>query len=571
METAMARLSTSERSRLTALALDKWRRRAISEALYSPLLKWRYGSGIADHLLIVPRDLRPADPSFWHELEIGQFGLAGSIAALDDKSPFVIKPPSKGWEKALHGFGWLRHLESAENIDAQLEARRLVHDWIERNGAESSVAWTPDVVARRLISWITYAPFLLQDADAKSYDTIFASLGLQVVRLSATWRDAPPGMPRLISLLAIALAELALATFHRRHTSGERLLCDELDKQILPDGGHISRNPAILVDVLLDLLPLSQCFKARETPQPFGLSNAIERALSMLRFMRMGDGALSRFNGSGASSPAGLATVLAYDDISSGKHLFEAPSSNYARLEAAETVVIADVGCPPALEYASQCHAGALSFEMSFGRNLVFINSGCPGHSQPQWRAASRATSAHNTLRLGEKSSSKLVRHKLFEDLVGAMPIRYPTIASHTITTSDDGSTNLVAHHDGYVHRFCLVHHRELNLSEDGTKLEGIDRIRGQETVVRLREDLPFTIHFHLHPDVTATPTRDDNAANLTLANGTVFEFTADGAVLNIEDSAFYADTSGATRTRQIVLRGATFGESEIRWSCKKV
>ena len=97
METAMARLSTSERSRLTALALDKWRRRAISEALYSPLLKWRYGSGIADHLLIVPRDLRPADPSFWHELEIGQFGLAGSIAALDDKSPFVIKPPSKGW------------------------------------------------------------------------------------------------------------------------------------------------------------------------------------------------------------------------------------------------------------------------------------------------------------------------------------------------------------------------------------------------------------------------------------------------------------------------------------------
>ena len=35
-----------------------------------------------------------------------------------------------------------------------------------------------------------------------------------------------------------------------------RSLSAELDRQILPDGGHISRNPQIAVDLLLDLLPL---------------------------------------------------------------------------------------------------------------------------------------------------------------------------------------------------------------------------------------------------------------------------------------------------------------------------
>ena len=43
-------------------------------------------------------------------------------------------------------------------------------------------------------------------------------------------------------------------------------LAAELERQILPDGGHSSRNPSILVELLLDLLPLRQCFAARGQP-----------------------------------------------------------------------------------------------------------------------------------------------------------------------------------------------------------------------------------------------------------------------------------------------------------------
>ena len=162
------------------------------------------------------------------------------------------------------------------------------------------------------LSWITHAGFLLEDADAKSYDAISESLGFQLVRLSATWRTAPVGPPRLLSLMAIVLGDLTIADHERQLADAERLLASELTRQILPDGGHISRNPALLVELLLDLLPLSQCFVARNRPVPNEMSAAIRRALGMLRYMRMGDGSLARFNGTGLADPAHIATVLAY-------------------------------------------------------------------------------------------------------------------------------------------------------------------------------------------------------------------------------------------------------------------
>jgi len=554
--------------RLTKLALDRWRRRSVSHALYSPLLKWRYGSTIADQLLIVPQDLATPDPSFWREIEVGQFGLAGCLAVVDDKSPFEVPPPSDGWLATLHGFSWLRHLEAADDPRARDRARELVVDWIKRHKGGSGIPWQTDVTGRRLISWITHAPLLLEAADPKTYDTITESLGFQVVRLSATWRDAPPGLPRLTALIAVTLADLAIAGHQRRLDDAERALSEELNNQILPDGGHISRNPAVLVDLMLDLLPLAQCFKPRQRKPPEVLSSAIDRSLTMLRYLRMGDGLLARFNGAGAGSPAGLATVLAYDDITEGELTqAEARHSGYARLSLDKTIIIVDVGCPPALEYAAQAHAGALSFEMSVGKNLVFVNGGAPSYADSEWRTASRATAAHNTLRLGEKSSSKLVRHKLFKDLVGAMPIRYPTKVDHQLLKTD-GDIQLKASHNGYNTRFGLVHHRELTLSKNGLRLDGLDRIDGPGYSVRLRQDLPFSIHFHAHTDVVIEEMEGSKAgALLVLPDDSIWQFEVDGAELGIEDSVFFADTSGATRTQQIVLRGATFGETQVRWS----
>ena len=78
-----------------------------------------------------------------------------------------------------------------------------------------------------------------------------------------------------------------------------RRLSDELGRQVLPDGGHASRNPGALIELLLDLLPLRQAFAARNVPPPPALNNAIDRMMPMLRFFRHGDGNFALFNGMG--------------------------------------------------------------------------------------------------------------------------------------------------------------------------------------------------------------------------------------------------------------------------------
>lgn len=560
----MAKLKLTERLRITHLAADRLRRGAISSVLYSPPFRWQFGASTAEQLLIVPQDLRTADPSFWDELEIGQFGLGGTVALVDDHSPFDVAPPSEAWARKLHGFGWLRHLAAANREEARETARMLASEWAVRHWGSNDIAWEPAVTGRRLISWISHSGFLLEDADAETYDILTESLGLQLIRLAANWRTAPAGYPRMLSLSALLLAQLCISGHEGQVPETERLFLAELQRQILPDGGHISRNPGVLVELMLDLLPLNQCFAARSRVAPPALGETLRRMLAMLKYMRLGDGMLARFNGMGVASPARLATVLAYDDHT-GVKLEAAPASNYVRLERGGTVLILDVGSPPPLEAASEAHAGCLSFELSSGTQPMLVNGGAPALSHSEWRSAARATASHNTLCLGERSSSKLVRHKTLEDLVGGPPIRFPDEVESKVA-AHDGAVEITARHDGYMRRFKLMHERTLSLNASGRRLLGIDRLGGRRGSLRLRQDIPFAIHFHLHPGIRCRRGDNPNIAVIELAGGDTWWFSLEGARLAIEESTFFADSAGPRRALQIVARGATFGETEVRW-----
>ena len=132
--------------------------------------------------------------------------------------------------------------------------------------------------------------------------------------LRRTAHNARDGVPKLQTLIALTYASLCIAGQSRHLKTSARRLVDELERQILPDGGHISRNPDALIELLLDLLPLRQAFSSRNVAPPPALLNAIDRMMPMLRFFRHGDGNFAHFNGMGATPPDLLATVLAYDD-----------------------------------------------------------------------------------------------------------------------------------------------------------------------------------------------------------------------------------------------------------------
>lgn len=558
-------LNVSERLKIRSLSVERLRRRAVTLTLSSPLLRWRYAGNGADQILIVPQELRAADPSFWTEVAHGHFGLASQIADLRGASAFRITPPSVTWERELHGFGWLRHLAATEEEEAAAVARELVLEWIALKKISHGVAYEPEVIGRRLISWISQANMLLEDLDARSYTQIMSSIGQQIVALRTTWRNAPDGVPRMVCLIALVLSGLSVSGHDKQLKEAQAALIVELKRQILDDGGHISRSASVLSDLVLDLLPLGQCFGSRALVAPDEINASIRKSLRFLRFMRLGDGMLARFNGVSTGSPAALATVLGYasDDLTI---MPLARSSGYTRLERGPTVVIVDTGSPPPLELSTEAQAGALSFEMTSRQHLIFANGGFPGPADHDWDSVSRATASHNTLCLAETSSSRLIRHEQLESMVDGLPIRGPDIVTAEFHDSPTRA-ELIASHDGYLKRFGLIHNRKLALSPDGHRLEGVDTLEPQKGTLRLKQDLPYAIHFHLHPDCLCR-SAGHGQCRLTLPNGQTWLFaTTDVAQMSIEESLYFVDSAGPRPSLQIVLRGTTFGETSVQWS----
>jgi uncharacterized heparinase superfamily protein len=206
-----------------------------------------------------------------------------------------------------------------------------------------------------------------------------------------------------------------------------------------------------------------------------------------------------------------------------------------------------------------------LSFEMSSGTELVFVNGGAPGASDTRWRTTARATASHNALVLAESSSSKLIRHAALAGFIGAPPIRGPAHVKATLE-EHGGNVELSAEHDGYADRFGLVHKRALALSANGTRLLGVDRLVAPKLSRKPKDPLPFALHFHLHPDAACRLGDEKGVALITLHSGKVWHFNVEGASLSIEDSTFFVDSAGPRAALQLVVRGTATGDAEVRW-----
>ena len=343
----------------------------------------------------------------------------------DGRSPFEITPPSDEWASAVLGFGWLRHLRAAESGITRANARALVDEWITLQGSFEATAWQPDILARRIVAWLSQAPLILHDADDQFYRRFLRSLTRQVRYLRHTALEAREGVPRMQALIALTYASLCMQgqTRHLRNTI--RQLLAEIDRQILPDGGHITRNPGALIEILLDLLPLRQAFAARNIAPPPTLNNAIDRMMPMIRFFRHGDGNLAHFNGMGPTLPDVMATILAYDDAR-GAPLANAPHSGYQRAETHNLIVVMDTGTPPPIALSQEAHAGCLSFEMSSGLQRIVVNCGLPATRRETWRQVARATAAHSTVVFNDTSSCRFLEGGSFKRLIGTPIVSGP-------------------------------------------------------------------------------------------------------------------------------------------------
>jgi uncharacterized heparinase superfamily protein len=526
----------------------------------------RFWPGRADRLVIAPHDLRTADATRAAEIYAGRFVFAGKIVTCHGRSVFDLEPPSEDWEVALLGFGWLRHLRAADTALTRANARALVDDWMSNPARRRPVARRADVLSRRLISLLSQAPLVLSETDGKFYRRYLRGLMREIRYLRYAMLDMPDGVPRLQVMIALCYGALCLANQTGHIRSASRKLSDELQRQILPDGGHFSRNPGALIELLIDLLPLRQTFAARNIPPPSALLNAIDRMMPMLRFFRHGDGSIALFNGMSGTPSDLLATLLAYDDIH-GTPMASMPHTGFQRLDAGATTIIIDTGPPPPAGVSHEAHAGCLSFELSSDQSRIVINCGMPSTGRDSWRAFARGTAAHSTLIYHDTSSCQFVELPAMKRILNGAPVVSGPVNVESFREEVANGILLTASHDGYVPRFGLVHRRVLLLAHNGLRIDGEDsltpapgaRIRGNGT--------DYVLRFHLHPSVKASRLSDARGVMLVLSNRDVWTFEALDDKVELEDSVFLAGNDGPRRTAQIVMRQDSRHASSIRWS----
>ncbi|UVC08441.1 heparinase II/III family protein [Rhizobium sp. TH2] len=519
-------------------------------------------------LVVAPTDLRAADPFIAEEIAEGRFPLAGRALDTHGYSPFSIELPSKEFASRLHSFSWLRHIRATKSDTHYATARQLTDEWIALHGKRiTGLAWDADVTAQRIVAWLSHSTVVLKNADVNFYRRFLRSLAMQIRYLELTARNTPDGEIRLRIRIALAVATVSLPASAGRLKRASRDLDRELERQILGDGGHISRNPRTGLELLFDLLPLRQTYVNLGHDLPARLMPAIDRMYPALRFFRHQGGELALFNGATTTLAHELMSVLRYDETA-GKPFRALPHMHYQRLAAGDTVIIVDTGVPISTSMSRTAHAGCLSFEMSSGKHRFVINSGAPRFAGETYRQLARATAAHSTVTVNDTSSSRISKSGMagpvFSDGVTRIKLERQEIG-------DDGGDGLIVSHDGYAEPFGLIHERTLQINAAGSQIRGNDRLALEDgSDPPVSTETRAVARFHIHPQIEIREV-DEHEVRLVAPDGETWALSTLDAAIRVEEDVFFADPSGIRASQQLELNFEPGESLEIQWVLSRI
>jgi uncharacterized heparinase superfamily protein len=549
--------ASATRRALTPLRMA-WRR----SWLYRRFLKGQ----LADHIVFHPWDALPRKLEDADALLRGRFRFHGvGLDVPEGVSVFDLMPPSPAWHEALQGFAWLPALSNAGGAAARRLATNLIGQWVKRYGRYSEPEWLPHIMARRLIHIFSHGRLVIVNSDMMWRSRLFVSLREQSKMLERIAAEAPDGLPRLEAAAALALSGICMDDSRRRQEAGLARLDAEIERQILPDGGHVSRSPeALLHAYRLAIMVMETLSAVGEEPTHI-LRNAHDRMAPMLRFFRHADGALALFNGGLEGDARMIGGLLARDELR-GQPFHHARHSGYQRLATARTLCLIDCGCLPEGAFSVSAHAGAGSFELSSGNHRIVVNCGAGGLTHQAWNAALRATAAHSTLTLADTSSAHVLAPGLARDLLGPRMMGGPVLPMSRRAETAQGWT-VDTMHDAYEAEFGVRHERQITLSPQGLMVTGKDRLVAANGAA---PHCSFAVRFHIHPDVRMSRL-EGGGVLLKLPNGEGWRFRAGGGELTVEESV-YLGGQVVRRSEQLVIGGAMRGGSaEIAWVFEQI
>jgi hypothetical protein len=201
----------------------------------------------------------------------GTFDFLNHPVVFQEKVDWHIPNVSHLWRYQLHYFQFARCLGISylDRDDRRYyeRFRVLAEDWIHSNPPGVLDGWHPYTISLRSVNWI-YGYCLFQqliEKDVEFGKVLLRSLYNQVVFLSHNIEYQAYGNHLLANLKTLIFAGIFFKGKKAKQwiEKGRELLHQEIDEQILVDGGHFERSPMYHLIVLQDLIEISFCIQTK--------------------------------------------------------------------------------------------------------------------------------------------------------------------------------------------------------------------------------------------------------------------------------------------------------------------
>ncbi len=448
-----------------------------------------------------------------------------------------------GWNPQNVEKLWCYNLHYFDDLNAVNAQRRkrwhieFIQRWIKENPIGVGVGWEPYPTSLRVVNWIKWAI-----ANSETNAFLLESLATQVRWLSQKLEFHILGNHLFSNAKALIFAGCFFKGSDAKVwlETGLGIVKNELEEQILPDGGNFERSPmyhSIFLEDLLDLIHIARIYQGciPVTHQEMW-EKVASQMCSWLQAMSHPDGEIPLFNDAAfgiAPCPERIFSYTKELDIPftspPQKKINLLRESGYICLQLGKMRAFLDVG-PVGPDYLpGHAHADTLSFELSIGLKRFIVNGGTSCYGLSAQRQKERETYSHSTVEIEGQSSSQVWGG--FRVAKRAYPFGLE-VSENDITCSHNGYKLLPGN---------PVHTRHWELKQNS--LIVTDTVTGRVAAIS---------RFILHPDVVFSDTKE----GIVLKSGdqTLLFKVLEGE-FSIKDGSYAPEFGKVLPTKVIVLR----------------
>ena len=457
----------------------------------------------------------------------------------------------------LNSFFWLFSLDLKSS---KKDTQNIILQWINKNSRYNPKSWKIDIVAKRVIAWISSSKLTYEDGDSgykKEFDNIIKKQINHLINEieKSKWVD-----DKMIGCAAIILAGLSYQDKNGYLNFGLSLLKKIIKFAFDNDGFPKSRNIRQLNFYLKYFVLIREWLKESQSEIPEYIDENIFYLGQAYAFIWQNNKKNFLFNGNHETNNIEFDYYLkrlGYSFKNQNNEL-----GGYAILKNKKITLISDIGASPDKKFSPNYQAGSLSFEIISNGKKLICNSGYFQNFKHQLNTLSKASATHSTLVVDDTSSCKFSQNS---DTHSKISQGLKVIKKNIVFEKNYWKIN--AAHDGYLKQYNIVHEREIEFYPEQIKFIGCDKIISKKKI----KNLKFEIRFHLEPSVKVMKTQDNKSILIDL-DGEGWKFNSNNNKIDIDNGLYFGKKNSFTENQNIFISGMTNTENQtIKWELTKI